>query len=238
MFMQPAEVAYAVIGGWLVVVLAHAAAAMCHPDYTTKGVSVSTNTAQQSPIYHEFYRNLVLPAVTGAALVGLVTTADLSAIDWWGAAFFVLYNAANFALYRNADGYGRNQLLVDLIGVAIALVMNETGLFTGTIESNPLAVFLGILAVPILGAWWRCLRGHAPRVFPSVIGVLGALIGLAGVWIGCPWMEYGAMLLLIVALILYVRCGLAGGGNVKIHNCVWCTDWETPLTSGVCSASS
>lgn len=237
-FMQPAELAFAIAGLWLVLGMAHAAAAMCRPEYTTKEISVSKNAVAQSPIYHEFYRNLVLPAVTGAALVGLVTTAKPGEIEWWGAAFFVLYNAANFSLHRDSNGYGREQLLVDLACVAIfALVMNETGMFAGTIDPDPQAVFLGILTVPILGARWRCLRGLAPRIFPSVIGLFGALSGLVGVWTGHPWMQYGAMFLLIGALTRYVLCGLAGGGDGTIHNCVWCTDPNTALTSGARSST-
>ena len=185
-------------------------------------------TPTHRKIYHRFYREVVLPAVTAAALVGLLLKHPvLRSVSWWGCVVFVLYYSAQHTRHDDAEKYGFLSFLLDVLGVVIFFsATRSVGLFEPgpDLSENPTCLFLGIfVAIPLLSVVSRLAAGHPPRIVLSALGGCAAAVGFLASILGWPstvgsWM----MGVLVIGLIVYLACNFIEDGGEPKPNCWGC----------------
>ncbi len=189
-------------------------------------------TSDQLPaprkIYSESYWGLILPAVTAAALIGLLLKrVALDSLSWWGCVFFVGYYAVQHTRREAPSHYGPLAFLLDSVGIGVFFyVTHEVGLFDPTPDliERPAWLFFWILSIPLLGAVGRLAEGRKPRKILSAAAIISTLAGAIASSLGWPkpvalWM----MGLLIASLAVYLICNFVeDGGALECQKCKFC----------------
>jgi hypothetical protein len=180
-------------------------------------------------IYSEAYWGLILPAVTAAALIGmLLKPIVVDSIAWWGCVFFVVYYGVQHTRREKSSKYGPRSFVADVLGIVVFFyVAHESGLFDpGTGSTDPPAhiIFFSILSIPILGAIGRYAELRKPRWILTLTVFVSALLGGVGSLQGWPGaIGLGSMAVLIVSLVIYLICNFVeDGGSRKCGKCWFC----------------
>jgi hypothetical protein len=176
-------------------------------------------------IWDHTYRELVLPAVTAAALIGLLmkdyTPEKLS---WWGALFFVLYYAAQHTRVMESDRYNALSLLCDSVGIAVFFwISRQINLFeSGSLVEWPRGMFIAMTAVPATSILSRLAMDLKPRWVLVAVGLLCSAVGLIDSWTVPGKISWWAMRLLLADLGCYLIINFLEDGDPS-------ADWRKKL---------
>jgi hypothetical protein len=184
-------------------------------------------SSQPRKIYSEFYWGLILPAVTAAALIGLLLKrVVVDSLSWWGCVFFVVYYAVQHTRREEPKHYGLVSLVLDSSGVGVFFyVTHEVGLFEPTpyLVERPAWLCFWILSIPILGALGRLTEGKKPRAFLSAAIIVSTIAGGIASNLGQKTLALWCMGFLIAGLVVYSVCNFVeDGGSRKCEKCKFC----------------
>jgi len=176
-------------------------------------------------IWDHTYRELVLPAVTAAALIGLLMKEYTpEKLSWWGALFFVLYYAAQHTRVMESDRYNALSFLCDSVGIAVFFwISRQINLFeSGSLVEWPRGMFIAMTAVPVTSIGSRLAMHLKPRWVLVIIGLVCSVVGAIDSWTVPGKVSWWAMRFVLADLGFYLIINFLEDGDPS-------ADWQEKL---------